>query len=41
MVEGLGRALAFGNFDPVTIDNVRWLAGGVRVAADDARLKAK
>lgn len=27
VVEGLGRALSFGNYDPATLDKVRWLSG--------------
>lgn len=27
VVEGLGRALAFGNYDPDTLEHVRWLSG--------------
>lgn len=27
VVEGLGRALSFGNYDPETLDKVRWLSG--------------
>lgn len=36
MVEGLGRALAFGNFDDETIDRVRWLAGEFSDVLNDA-----
>ncbi len=36
LVEGLGRALSFGNFDASTIDRVRWLSGEFSEVLNDA-----